>query len=605
MRASRHIFFLAAAIFFVACSEKSFHENGGEEGEKTAVLHTFKDMDRSPVTPGSHIGYELGSVLQPIHRYSQTLENGKLTLGSGIPANQRYASYPRVKRLADGRYMLVYHGGLESGQWSRIWYVFGDDFNNWGTPQLLFEPYYTQVDGESPAIRFANPEILQTSNGDIYVVCAQRCVGFRTVEGKNGVVYKKSSDGGKTWSDTKMCWNQQNWEPYMLELPDGRIQCYFTDSDALTHNSGTGLVESFDGGKTWSGRKKVSRQYKYDYRTSDPDHVQYNGERIYTDQMPVFKLLADGHTLCGFLECRLEDPWPQDCNDESSWNSFVDMSLVYNDGFDWTALEGDAVGPERRKTNLFHKAGGGYIAVFPSGEVVLSCSSGKNQHLRMADAAADKYFGNKNWTRGDINSFTFPFPGVQCRWPMAETAGSNLLMSACCADEDGIHLAMHYLNQRQKAVRQEVSLDGNLQEWSGDKGWFMSDTLGAEVFLRFATDGRNLFIAADFADESRRADVRISLVKQGSGASAARSIILCPLGLLDSSAAGAKAAACEAESSDGAKGWTAEASIPLSELGVTQGDVLSVYPLLRNLGTYTAISFANGSDPSSWQHLAL
>ena len=93
MRVSRHIFFLAVAISFVACSEKSFHENGGEEGEKTAVLHTFKDMDRSPVTPGSHIGYELGSVLQPIHRYSQTLESGRLTLGSGIPANQRYASY--------------------------------------------------------------------------------------------------------------------------------------------------------------------------------------------------------------------------------------------------------------------------------------------------------------------------------------------------------------------------------------------------------------------------------------------------------------------------------------------------------------------------------
>ena len=604
LRALRHIAFAAAVVTIAACSEKSSPDTGGKPAGGAAVLHTVTEMDRSEVTLNSHAGHELESVLQPIHRYSQVLPSGRMTLGSGIPASQRYASYPRVKRLADGRYMLVYHGGLESGDWSRIWYVFGEDFNKWGTPQLLFEPYYAQVEGDRPAVRYANPEILQLKNGDIIVMCAQRCVGHREVETLNGVVYKRSSDGGKTWSALRHAWTQQNWEPYMLELPDGRIQCYFTDSDAATKNSGVGMVESFDGGYTWTGRKKVSRQYKYDYRTNDPDHVQYNGTRIYTDQMPVFKLLNDGRTICGFLECRLESPAPTDCNDSETYNSYVDMSLVYNDGYDWTALEGDAVGPERRKTNLFHHAGGGYIATFPTGEVVLSCTSGKNQHLRIADAAVENYFGSRNWTRGDSKSFVFPF-GVRCRWPMAEAAGTNLLMASCCSDEEGVHLAMYYLNQRQHAVRQDIKADGNLGEWTGDKGWFLADTLGAEAFLRFASDGRNLYIAADCADSAGVCDLRISIVKEGAGASAARTLLLSPAGLADSSARGASGAACSAVSASGVRGWTAEAAIPLSELGVSEGDALSAYPLLRHSGTNTAINFSDGSNPLTWQKLVL
>ena len=599
----KRIFWICSIFILSSCGGKD-DPSPAPKPEKGVVLHTVMEMNRSEVVPGSHIGCELQSVLQPMPNFSHTIGPEKLTVGSDLPDNQKHPSYPRIKRLQNGLFMMVYHGGLESGQWSRIWYVMGEDYEHWTTPRVLFEPYYATVAGERPAVRFANPEILQLANGDILVVCAQRCVGFRDVEGLNGVVMRRSSDGGKTWSEPKMIWNQQNWEPYLLELPDGRIQCFFTDSDHNTQNSGTAMVESFDGGKTWSGRKRVSRQYKYDYRTTDPDHVKYNGTRIYTDQMPVFKLLPDGKTLCGWLECRLEDPVPADCNDSESYKSYVDMSLVFNDGFDWTALEGDAVGPERRKTNLFHNAGGGYVAVFPSGEVVLSCTSGKYQHLRMADATAQSYFGAKGWTKADAKSFTFPFPKtVKCRWPMAETAGSNLLMTACCSDAEGVHLAMLYLNQRQKAARIDVKEDGNPAEWTTDKGWFLGSESGVELFVRCALSGSRLCFALDCLDENLSAGATIILCKEDG--SSPVNIKIGPEGLISSSASGASASASEAESASGAKGWVAEAGIQISSLGVSEGTTLRCYVMLEEGSTRTPFAFADGSTPSSWQTLSL
>src|SRR5690606_37057201 len=136
----------------------------------------------------------------------------------------------------------------------------------------------------------------------------------------------------------------------LLELPNGDLHCYFTDTDPLVRNSGTSMVVSKDGGITWqptgtSNSYKVFRQYKY----------MDGGQRIYTDQMPVVRMLNDGHSLVGFLEARLE-AGPGDGN-STYW-----MSLVYGHD-DWVRLTGDEVGPADRTENLFIGAGG-YLAQF-------------------------------------------------------------------------------------------------------------------------------------------------------------------------------------------------------------------------------------------------
>ena len=131
-----------------------------------------------------------------------------------------------------------------------------------------------------------------------------------------------------------MIFEGTNWEPYLLQLPDGRIQCYFTDCLPATRNSGTSVITSTDNGRTWHGHMRVCRQYKYDDK----------GVRIFTDQMPCFRLLNDGETLFGFLEARLEPEGPQG-------NSIYTMSAVRNRGFGSRSARTRPVPPTAKRTS--------------------------------------------------------------------------------------------------------------------------------------------------------------------------------------------------------------------------------------------------------------
>src|SRR5574344_613547 len=126
------------------------------------------------------------------------------------------------------------------------------------------------------------------------------------------------------------------------------MQCYFTDATPSTRNSGTSMVISRDGGKTWGEYHRVSRQYKYTqfFQTSEG----YVGKKIYTDQMPSTRLLHDGQTIFGFFEARLEPDGP-------TGRSTYKMSFVYNNGFEWADLGENGTGPSDRKTNVIDGAG--------------------------------------------------------------------------------------------------------------------------------------------------------------------------------------------------------------------------------------------------------
>lgn len=562
--------------------------------EQTAApavrLHTVMEMNREPLALNSHAGEELFSVLQPMYGYYQTLPHESLTIGA--PEDQSKAIYPRIKRMADGRYILFYHGGQLG---SRIWCIVSEDFKIWGAPQLLYQPY--KVDGDYR--RFVNPDAVVLPGGDLLMVCSYRATNGYNSGRDCGLSFRRSSDSGKTWSEP---WNVEvgpNWEPYLLVLPDGRIQCYFTDATPWTRNSGTSVIVSEDGGASWSAKKRVCRYYKYDYYTSDTEKKAYNGEKIYTDQMPCFRVLNDGRTLVGWLEDRLEEPAPADCSLDK-YDSFYEMSLVYHDGLDWEDLGEDKAGPEKR-LNRVASAAAGYISTFRSGETVLSCNKDGQMHLKMCDATATQFYGGASGWEKESGWF-IPLEG-KGYWSSTEVVAPTILAAAMHCDE-GMQTGLLYLNHRQDAVHQAVSVDGDLNEWESDRCFFLGSTGGDELLMRTATQDGMLYLAADCLMASgKEPSITLTLSKEGSRDKT--TVVFDKKGLDKSSASGTSCVSTVAESLGGAKGFVSEIAIPLSSLGAGEGDTLRLYVLMKTGSTRTVFSFSNGSDSATWQKIKL
>ena len=92
-----------------------------------------------------------------------------------------------------------------------------------------------------------------------------------------------------------------NWEPFLLELPTGELHCYFTDSsrtglEGHGTDTGTAMVVSTDGGKTWKPDFSSSPYYVLRMRWEKNGIVGYN------HQMPSVVRLNDNKGIsccCG------------------------------------------------------------------------------------------------------------------------------------------------------------------------------------------------------------------------------------------------------------------------------------------------------------------
>lgn len=596
-----------------ACGSSSVDVPEPEEASPVR-LHTVMEMGRKESVPCSHVGDELSSVLQPIYSTFQDIPHQTLTVGVPEGAtSQQYACYPRIKKMADGRYILFWHSGAYG---SRIWYMTSPDFLSWSDPVMLYEPVSVTVTGldgkrEQDWRRFVNPDAVVLRHGaragDLLLVCSYRATSHYRDGLDCGLSFRRSTDHGKSWEAPVELPVGPNWEPYLLELPDGRIHCYYTDATPKTRNSGTSLIVSGDGGRTWSAKKRVCRQYKYDFRTEVEELMAFSGEKVYTDQMPCFRVLPDGKSLVGWLEARLETPMPSDCGDNDTYSSHYEMSLVYNGSFEWEDLGENAAGPSDRSTNIMRRGTGGYVAVFPSGEVLLSCTLHGQLHMRMCDAAARKFYGSSDWT--DDANWLVPFPGVGL-WGTMEVCGSNLLAAAMPENPDGdnpgaMQMGLFYLNQRIDAGRQAVTVDGDPSEWATDQAFFIASKDGKELLVRAAADERRLYLAVDRRDPDLTPASRVTLLLAKEGAAAPVSIRLGPDGLLPASQVGVTAICRRAVSEDGAGGYAGEVAVPLSLLGAGKGDTLRLYALLEEGDVRTPFSFADGSEPGTWQKIRL
>ena len=592
------MFSIALLMGIAACTKPS---QGGGQGTspEEPLLHTVWDMNLEEAVINSHAGEELGSVLQPMYSMKQLIPHSKLLVGqpsSTIGTNNYFSCYPRIKKLKNGSFLLLYHYGQYGG---RIWCCTSDDFKTWSTPYMLYEPYQVSFeDGSGKNVsdtrHFVNPDAVVLNSGEILMVCSYRAAAHYGSGLDCGLSFRRSTNNGRTWSQPRELPVGPNWEPYLLLLPDGRLHCYYTDAIPQTRNSGTALIVSEDGGHTWSEPIRVCQQYKYDYKTANAEYSKYNGQKIYTDQMPCFRVLNDGKTIAGWLEARLENPTPSDCADKSTYNSFCMMSLVRNPSLEWKDLTSYNVkveGPSDRQTNVM-RGSGGYISTFPSGETVLSFTVGNLFKLKLGDASAKKFRGSK-WT--DDLMQALDYKGF---WGCTEVFGQNFMAVGMHSKDKGMQLGMMYLNHRIDAPSCSVEVDGDTREWTGTRALYLSAPDGAEAIIRAACDPSNIYLAVERLDENvDDTDIQNIILSAGG---AQYTLKAGPSGASSSGISGLEAVSRRA-SCDKGGGYVCEIRIPRSSIAAQSASTLRIYADIVSRGTRYPFTFANPSDTNTWQ----
>ena len=590
---------LLLAFGLLSCGKEASPGDDHSAGE--VLLHTLRDMNQEEAVLNSHAGEELTSSLQPIWRCYQVLPNARLI---GSTPGDNYACYPRIKRMADGRFIMFYH---KSQYGANVWYSVSADYKNWSEPKALYTAYQVTLSyggtSRSDTRAFVNPDAVVLPSGEILMVCSYRAVGSYGEGLDCGLSFRRSSDNASTWSQPMDLPVGPNWEPYLLVLPDGRLQCYYTDAIPQTRNSGTAMILSSDGGKTWSAPIRVCQQYKYDYRTSDAAKSVYNGQKIYTDQMPCFRVLNDGKTIAGWLEARLESPTPADCAVSSNYNSRCMMSLVRNRSLDWEDLSEGYLqtvrtGPSERENNVI-KGAGGYISTFPSGEVVLSFGLNSLMNLKIGNASATAFRGD-NWADDNIT----PLPGKGF-WGTTEAFAQNYLAIAMHSSSDpakGMQLGMMYLNHRLDASLADITLDGDTSEWKTTRSFYLGAPSGEDLIIRTCRDASRLYLGIECRDDALSESLRVTVLLAGKSQG---NLIVGASSLVSSTFKSAEGCCRLAKTADGESGWVSELSVPLSELGVFAGDKVRIYADILAGGTRTAFELSDVKDNNTWQTITI
>lgn len=226
-------------------------------------------VNKASIQAGSfdHIGYEI----------REDIEWDK-------PRRVCEGSYGRMHRLNDGRLMLVYSNGPADDKNACVRFS-SDMGQTWTEETIAIRSFVATHNAESTPVRCVNTEFLQLSpthpshpNRIIYAV------NLRATDNKSSiypicVACSTSDDNGNSWSEPKVIYESQRWktdvakgawEPFVFELPDGKIQVYFTDntpyyklydageqSDNNRRGNNISVIESTDGGDSWKDYRIV------------------------------------------------------------------------------------------------------------------------------------------------------------------------------------------------------------------------------------------------------------------------------------------------------------------------------------------------------------
>jgi hypothetical protein len=334
-------------------------------------------------------GYSAPAHAAPHSRRPASLELDQtryVELGADFLDTQS-AHYPRIKRMRNGRFILLYQSSQHS--WNVYWTT-SSDLKRWAKPQLLFASHKILDGADDRCYATADARVLD--NGDVLAVCSFRAnKRFSTHMELDGLMMRRSTDNGRTWHQEQVIYVGANWEPFVHQTPTGEVQVYFTHSapKRVIHDvkgsTGVAMITSRDRGRTWTPNV-TDYPYAADRVAQQYTHTTESGVKMFTDQMPS-ALQTHPH---GGVALAMESHMP---------DGYM-ISFAYTERNWPDKLAIDESGPADRQDNIFRGAAP-YLARFPSGESVLAYNRDSRQHIHIGDRQAREFGDPEVFLPGD------------------------------------------------------------------------------------------------------------------------------------------------------------------------------------------------------------
>ena len=532
----------------------------------------FGQLNQGTSQLNSHAGASVRSSIKPMKH--------TLTLLPPDTTSLKWPSYPRVRVLPDGSYILFWQEGLSAGDGNgrHTLYAKSEDMVNWKHMGYLWEcETVVNALGNEDLRVYTNANALVLSTGELMV-----CSSYRTIHTYNkidhksdqGIKIKFSRDGGLTWYGEQTIYHGPNWEAHLMESRDGQIQVYFSESRPWTSwsHSGTSLVVSDDGGKTWTPElgQKPWRVMRKKWWCEDL------GRYLLTDQMPVGIRLNGTDQLAFAMETvtgRVKN------------KQTFSTSIVFSpeDG-KWIPVEDEeeSDSPTYRLDNVDGNgnASGPYLVQFPSGETALLLTTRGKIYTKLGDEKAH------NWSETSLRPIFPDWAG----WPGAEIETSHTMLATTVQRPKGwqktIGLVKLALNHDICATPRKVRMDGRNREWKKtDDALFLGELSDAWATIRASQDKDNLYFLVEVSDTCMTSSDNVSLMLAGTGASSeeALTVNISADGLLIAEKSGLEVTGVrsamisegtlDSEGGDD-KGWVAEISVPRELLQVTDSKIV-------------------------------
>lgn len=580
-------------------------------------LHTISELNLEEDAIDSHSQETALSTIELDYRRTYKINNSEMISSGSM-------WYPRIKKLADGTYILFFQDGRKG---ANVYYTRSKDCKNWEDPVVLYQSHLTF--SNSFMRHYATCDAIQLKDGTILAAAVFNIVQkdefsvepSRYLMTEKGIVIRRSEDNGKTWSEQEVLYLGRSWEPSFLQLPDGTVQLYFTQSapkDAIhTSNmgnnvsSGVGMISSTDGGKTWTP-KVLTYPYLTQRIAAQPIYEE-NGITMMTDQMPVAVLLHDNETILMAAESYRPD------------KSGHDISIIRSHDFFSTHLEEDEYGPYDRDDFAVTGASP-YVAIFPSGETVLSTFAWQRHNIYLGNSLGTEFYFDRKFDQmpqQDVAMWGDLF--VADAHTLLTSAGDTIVdpNADVNLNSTGIGISTSILNHRIDAKTLTVNPDGYTSDWDDNTdALFVGSVSQAQTSVRAAHDSSYVYLLAEVMDNNINSSDSVAVYLASESASESYRLTVNASGSVSfqkisafgstSSASGASAKiklyGTKDKTSDTDSGYVIEARIPKSLFGSAEN--LRTFVKLTNKDgstTYKADIFdgTSESDKTTWHRIFL
>lgn len=579
---------LTCGLILAACSDDDapFVPSADPGPSTSLTLTPIMNLNQGPVQPGSHMDEWEHSSLMPDYRAQYDVPEA-VTGGTN-------SYYPRLKQMKNGKYILFYQHNPQAADTR---YAITENFIDWEPWQFLHQRTpITNALGNADQRYYTTTDAIVLDNGDIITATSYRAnKGYARTPTDNGIMVRRSTDNGKTWSEELPVYQGTNWEPAFTKRSNGRIEIYFSQSrpEVAGSHSGTAMLWSDDNGVTWKPDFGQPAHTVIRHKWFDPNAA--NAMR-WTDQMPCIIELVGSGNLFAVTESR--NP-----NDKNGENFNIALAWAGADGFPHiTGI--DEEGPTDRAINIWQGASP-WVVQAPSGEVVARYNRKSITQCRLGSPDA------RQWDE----EMTI-LPDYKGSWGCnyLETPHSVIFSNPGSGGKFGI--ARCILNHAINATGRHIGVDADNSEWANtDDAIFAGSKCQAQATLRCSADDENIYFLVEVLDEHISPDDYVNILlspvtTSGNINSDARRIKVAYYGLksTDIYAGGWVEHAMNvtvATSHDGSignnedtdHGWLAEVAVPRSEIGVSDGR------LLVNLVLFTTEGGEDATAPTTVKSL--